>query len=126
MEAAGVWLPGEPAGACTVGPGATLSMLCSWSSPFRPATPVTSPDSEAGMDGADVFTSAGCSPGTWTDCIVVPKADSTAATEPLTGRSALPSSGCPTVRPSARNAEETCATSADEGPNSDANWAGVR
>ena len=75
---------------------------------------------------ADVFTSAGSSPGACTDCIVVPKADSTAATEPLTGRRTLPSSGCPTVRPSARSTEETWATSPAEGPNSDANWAGVR
>ena len=117
---------GRPAGAATGWRRAALSMSCAWSSPFRPTTPVTSPDRLEGTEGADVFTRAGSSPGACTDSTEVPKAASTAATEPLTGSRTLPASGWPTLRPSPRSTEETWATSAADGPNSAAYWAGVR
>ena len=102
-------------------------MECSWNRPSRPTTPVTTPSREAGICGDAVFTiDRADSPGGCTDTSGVPSADETTDAVPLTGNNVLPASGVPTVSPSARKAEDACATSAGLGPNCAAYCAAVR
>ena len=101
-------------------------MECSWNSPLRPTTPVTVPESDAGICGAAVLTSARAWFGDCTVSIGVPKAAVTWATDPLTGSRFEPAWGVPTVRPSPRRTDVACATSSALGPNSAAYCAAVR
>ena len=87
---------------------------------------MTAPAREAGTCGAAVLTSARASLGACTDSSGVPNAADTTAAVPLTGSKMLPGSGVPTVSPSARSVEDTCATSVALGPNAAAYCAGVR
>ncbi len=115
-----------PAG--PAGPAVWLctNMECSWNRPSRPTTAVTDPARAAGICGDAVLTSAFAWFGAWTDSSGVPNAAETTAAVPLTGSKMLPGSGVPTVSPSLRSTEDTCATSAALGPNCDAYWAAVR
>ena len=119
------WAPGVVVGAAAdsgdsvlvPGPGPRLSMSCSRKRPSRPTTPVTTPFREAGTCGDAVLTMTRAdSPGACTDSSGVPSAAETTDAVPLTGNSVLPDSGVPTVSPSLRSAEDTCATSAGVGP----------
>ena len=102
-------------------------MSCSWKSPSRPTTPVTTPSREAGTCGEAVLTIARPDwPGACTDSSGVPSAAETTDAVPLTGKSELPGSGVPTVSPSLRRAEDTWATSAVVGPYCAAYCAAVR
>ncbi len=86
-------------------------MECSWNSPSRPTTPVTVPESDAGICGAAVLTRARAWVGDCTVSMGVLKAAVTCATDPLTGSRADPGWGVPTVKPSPRRTEVACATS---------------
>ena len=108
------------------GPAFGRSMECSWKRPSRPTTAVTEPAREAGICGAAVLTITRPRFGGWTDASGVPNAADTTAAVPLTGSRMLPGSGVPTVSPSARSAEDTCATSVAVGPNSAVYCAAVR
>ncbi len=87
---------------------------------------MTAPAREAGTCGAAVFTIDLARCGTCTDSSGVAKAAETADAVPLTGSRVLPGAGAPTVSPSPRRTEETCATSAVLGPKAAANCAEVR
>ncbi len=90
-------------------------------------TPVTAPLREVGTWGGAVFTMARAdSSGAWTDSSGVPSAAETTDAVPRTGSRVLPGSGVPTISPSLRRTEDTCATSASLGPNSAANCGDVR
>ncbi len=77
---------------------------------------MTRPARSAGTCGVAVLTSARGAFGVCTASIGVPNAADTVAAVPWTGRRVLPGSGAPTVSPSLRNVEDTCATSAALGP----------
>src|SRR5580693_4895592 len=102
------------------------SIECSVKRPSMPTTPVTSPANDEGTCGDVVLTTAREPPAGCTCSRGVPKAVDTTAVVPLTGSKTLPSSGVPTVRPSLRNADDTCTTVDDAGPYAEANCAGVR
>ena len=100
--------PGSNRRPPVVDAGAGRTMACSWARPSNPTTAVTDPARAAGICGDAVFTREGDSSGACTDSSGVEKAADTTAAVPLTGSRVLPGSGVPTVRPSARSADETC------------------
>ena len=87
---------------------------------------MTAPANDAGIWGGAVLTRTRAWFGAWTVSSCVPNADETTPACPLTGSRVLPAAGAPTVSPSPRSTEDTCATSAGLGPNSAAYWAAVR